>query len=89
VNESAVTLKSHLSTDLGADVSDAYELVMALEEKFDIEIPDEVVEVQLDINTGDAFPDIGGSCSWSPFGPPTGYKHSPGPTGPNCIVENF
>ena len=36
--------ESNFANDLGADSLDTVELVMALEEEFDIEIPDEVAE---------------------------------------------
>ncbi|MGC9502876.1 acyl carrier protein [Baaleninema sp.] len=36
--------ESHFANDLGADSLDVVELVMALEEEFDIEIPDEDAE---------------------------------------------
>ena len=36
--------ESNFMNDLGADSLDTVELVMALEEEFDIEIPDEVAE---------------------------------------------
>ena len=36
--------ESHFQNDLGADSLDTVELVMALEEAFDIEIPDEAAE---------------------------------------------
>ncbi len=39
-----VSLESKFSDDLGADSLDTVELVMALEEEFDIEIPDEEAE---------------------------------------------
>jgi len=39
-----VTETSKFVEDLGADSLDVVELVMALEEKFDIEIPDDVAE---------------------------------------------
>lgn len=39
--EDKVTLEASLSDDLGADSLDAVELNMALEEAFDISIPDE------------------------------------------------
>ena len=35
-----VTMDTHLVDDLGADSLDIVELIMALEEEFDIEIPD-------------------------------------------------
>ncbi len=38
--ESSVTLESSFIDDLGADSLDIVELIMALEEEFDIEIPD-------------------------------------------------
>ena len=40
VAESAVTLEASFIDDLGADSLDLVELIMALEEEFDIEIPD-------------------------------------------------
>ncbi len=39
-----VTPEASFANDLGADSLDTVELVMALEEAFDIEIPDEVAE---------------------------------------------
>jgi len=39
-----VTLDASFVNDLGADSLDTVELVMALEEKFDLEIPDEEAE---------------------------------------------
>ena len=39
-SEESVTLDAHFIDDLGADSLDIVELVMALEEEFDIEIPD-------------------------------------------------
>jgi len=44
VNEDEVKLESNFVEDLGADSLDVVELVMALEEKFEIEIPDEAAE---------------------------------------------
>jgi acyl carrier protein len=41
VDESEVTASSSFVDDLGADSLDQVELVMAFEEAFDIEIPDE------------------------------------------------
>lgn len=41
VDESEITLESNLQDDLGADSLDAVELIMAVEEEFGIEIPDE------------------------------------------------
>lgn len=44
VNESEVTGDASFVDDLGADSLDTVELVMALEEEFDCEIPDEEAE---------------------------------------------
>lgn len=44
VDASAVVPQASFQNDLGADSLDTVELVMALEEEFDIEIPDEAAE---------------------------------------------
>jgi acyl carrier protein len=44
VEASEVTPQASFANDLGADSLDTVELVMALEEEFDIEIPDEAAE---------------------------------------------
>ncbi|MCH7623978.1 MAG: acyl carrier protein [Nitrospinae bacterium] len=44
VDEKQVSPKASFIDDLGADSLDTVELVMALEEEFDIEIPDEEAE---------------------------------------------
>ena len=44
VDEEEVTSKASFVDDLGADSLDTVELVMAFEEEFDIEIPDEDAE---------------------------------------------
>jgi acyl carrier protein len=44
VKADAVKPEASFANDLGADSLDTVELVMALEEAFDIEIPDEVAE---------------------------------------------
>lgn len=44
VDASEVTMESSFVDDLGADSLDIVELIMALEEEFDIEIPDEEAE---------------------------------------------
>ena len=41
VPEAAVTLDASFEEDLGADSLDTFELIMGLEEAFDIEIPEE------------------------------------------------
>jgi len=44
VDAEKVTPQANFANDLGADSLDTVELVMALEEEFDIEIPDEAAE---------------------------------------------
>ena len=43
-DESEIKMSSHFIEDLDADSLDTVELVMALEEEFDIDIPDEAAE---------------------------------------------
>ena len=52
VNADEVNLESAFVEDLGADSLDTVELVMAFEEEFDIEIPDE--DAEKIANVGDA-----------------------------------
>ncbi len=44
VDENAVTMETHLMKDLEADSLDAVEIIMAIEDEFEIEIPDEDAE---------------------------------------------
>lgn len=44
VDKDDVTMDASLTDDLGADSLDLVELVMAMEEEFDVEIPDEEAE---------------------------------------------
>ena len=44
VDEDEVTMEASFTDDLGADSLDIVELVMAFEEEFDIEIPDDAAE---------------------------------------------
>jgi acyl carrier protein len=44
VNEAEIKIESSFVDDLGADSLDTVELVMALEEEFECEIPDEEAE---------------------------------------------
>ncbi|PSO59194.1 MAG: acyl carrier protein [Cyanobacteria bacterium QH_2_48_84] len=44
VDKSEVQPEANFANDLGADSLDTVELVMALEEEFDVEIPDEAAE---------------------------------------------
>jgi len=47
VDAADVKPEASFANDLGADSLDVVELVMALEEEFDIEIPDEAAEASL------------------------------------------
>jgi acyl carrier protein len=55
VNADEVKEESKFVEDLGADSLDVVELVMALEEKFDIEIPDEDAEKIATVNDAMKF----------------------------------
>ena len=44
VEVDAVTMEASITEDLGADSLDVVDLVMSIEESFDVEIPDEEVE---------------------------------------------
>ncbi len=44
VDKSMVTMDTNMTKDLEADSLDAVEIIMAIEEDFDIEIPDEEAE---------------------------------------------
>ena len=44
VEKDKITRESHFVNDLGADSLDQVELVMELEEEFDLEIPDDAAE---------------------------------------------
>lgn len=44
VDESEVKPETHLMKDLEADSLDAVEIIMAIEDEFDIEVPDEDAE---------------------------------------------
>ncbi|HYE67480.1 MAG TPA: acyl carrier protein [Anaerovoracaceae bacterium] len=44
VDEAAVTLETSLMKDLEADSLDAVEIIMAIEDEFEIEVPDEEAE---------------------------------------------
>ena len=53
VDESEITLESSFVDDLGADSLDVVELIMALEEEFNVEIPDE--DAEKIVTVGDAL----------------------------------
>lgn len=44
LEEEKITMESSITEDLGADSLDVVDMVMSLEEEFDVEIPDEEVE---------------------------------------------
>lgn len=50
IDADEVTMESSFIEDLGADSLDIVELLMALEEEFDIEIPDEEAEKLVTVN---------------------------------------
>ena len=55
IDESKVTPESKFIDDLGADSLDTVELVMAFEEKFGIEIPDDAAETILTVQNAIDF----------------------------------
>nr|YP_010618720.1 Acyl carrier protein [Rhodomelopsis africana]YP_010850456.1 acyl carrier protein [Lophurella caespitosa]YP_010850654.1 acyl carrier protein [Lophurella hookeriana]YP_010851445.1 acyl carrier protein [Echinothamnion hookeri]WAX02733.1 Acyl carrier protein [Rhodomelopsis africana]WGH13249.1 acyl carrier protein [Lophurella caespitosa]WGH13447.1 acyl carrier protein [Lophurella hookeriana]WGH14436.1 acyl carrier protein [Echinothamnion hookeri] len=55
VDKQLVTLEANFANDLGADSLDTVELVMAIEEEFDIEIPDEDAEKIATLNQAVTF----------------------------------
>lgn len=57
VEESEVTPEASFTTDLGADSLDTVELVMAFEEEFGVEIPDEEAEKIVKVQDAVSFID--------------------------------
>nr|YP_009391674.1 acyl carrier protein [Laurenciella marilzae]ARW59818.1 acyl carrier protein [Laurenciella marilzae] len=55
VDKQLVTLEANFANDLGADSLDTVELVMAIEEEFNIEIPDEDAEKIATLNQAVKF----------------------------------
>nr|YP_010156011.1 acyl carrier protein [Cumathamnion serrulatum]QQY85387.1 acyl carrier protein [Cumathamnion serrulatum] len=55
VEKHQVTLEANFASDLGADSLDTVELVMAIEEEFNIEIPDEDAEKIATLNEAVKF----------------------------------
>ena len=55
IDESKVNLDAKFIDDLGADSLDTVELVMAFEEKFSIEIPDDAAETILTVKNAIDF----------------------------------
>ena len=56
VDESEVKLEATFVDDLGADSLDVFQIIMGLEEEFDIEIPNE--EAEKIVTVGDAVEQI-------------------------------
>ena len=50
VNEDEIKAESNFKDDLGADSLDLFELVMSLEEEYDVEIPSEDLEKSATVN---------------------------------------
>ena len=44
VDEENITLETNIENDLGADSLDVIDIIMAIEDEFEIEVPDEEVE---------------------------------------------
>lgn len=56
VDEEEITMETTFVDDLGADSLDVFQIIMGLEEEFDIEIPNE--EAEKIITVGDAVEQI-------------------------------
>jgi len=56
VDEDEVTMESTFIDDLGADSLDVFQIIMGIEEEFDIEIPNE--EAEKIVTVGDAVEQI-------------------------------
>ena len=56
VDEEEITMETTFVDDLGADSLDVFQIIMGLEEEFDIEIPNE--EAEKIVTVGDAVEEI-------------------------------
>ena len=56
VDEEEITMETTFVDDLGADSLDVFQIIMGLEEEFDIEIPNE--EAEKIVSVGDAVEQI-------------------------------
>lgn len=56
VDEEEITMETSFVDDLGADSLDVFQIIMGLEEEFDIEIPNE--EAEKIVTVGDAVEQI-------------------------------
>ena len=61
VDEEEITLSTTFMDDLGADSLDVFQIIMGLEEEFDIEIPNE--EAEKIVTVGDAVEQIKNSVN--------------------------
>ena len=59
IEEESITMDSALIEDLGADSLDVVDLIMSIEDEFEIEVPDEAIENMRTI--GDAVKFIEGT----------------------------
>lgn len=59
IDEDSITMDSALIEDLGADSLDVVDLIMSIEDEFEIEVPDEAIENMRTI--GDAVKFIEGT----------------------------
>ena len=78
IDESEINLDCHMSNHLNMDDLDLTEIVMALEEEFDIEISDNCVDFCFSIGSFDWCSGSGSGSSYSSF-----------KAGEECIVRNF
>ena len=58
VEEDAITMETHLMKDLEADSLDAVEIIMVIEDEFDIEVPDEDADIQCRNKETSALPQV-------------------------------
>ena len=61
VDEEEITMETTFVDDLGADSLDVFQIIMGLEEEFDIEIPNE--EAEKIVTVGDAVEQIKNALS--------------------------
>ncbi len=44
IDEDTVSMESNIAEDLGADSMDVVDLIMSIEDEFEVEVPDEKIE---------------------------------------------
>lgn len=44
IEEDTITMESNIAEDLGADSMDVVDLIMSIEDEFEIEVPDDKIE---------------------------------------------